>query len=190
MQTTMAKSFTTSLRRPARQRGFTYIVMLLAAALLGTLASRLAAAWSTDAKREREQQLLAVGAEFRVAIASYYQATPGPQKRLPESLDVLLSDDRFPKPMRHLRQIYVDPLTGKADWQLVLAPGGGVLGVHSASREVPLKRTGFQPAELAFEKAESFQDWQFVFVPPYLAGQVGALKAKGVQVSPSGSGRP
>jgi hypothetical protein len=30
---------------------------------------------------------------------------------------------------RHLRRVYLNPLSGQADWEMVMAPDGGVKGV-------------------------------------------------------------
>lgn len=122
--------------------------------------------WSHTAQREKERELLFVGHEFRDAIGSYYRHSPGITHAYPKSLDDLLEDKRFPVPQRHLRRIYADPMTGKAKWGLVEAPGGGIMGVRSLSEEAPIKTGNFAPADAAFEKAAKYADWQFVFTPP------------------------
>jgi hypothetical protein len=70
-------------------------------------------------------------------------------------------------PQHHLRRIYRDPLTGSVDWALVEAPGGaGIMGVHSASTQAPIKTGNFAARDAAFEGAAKYADWQFVYVPP------------------------
>jgi hypothetical protein len=62
--------------------------------------------------------------------------------------------------------VYLDPMTGKPEWGVVRAPDGGILGVHSLSREVPIKRSGFGAPYEEFSSATSYQDWRFVYVDP------------------------
>jgi type II secretory pathway pseudopilin PulG len=107
------------------QRGFTYVGLLLAVALAGVALAAAGTLWSTTAKRDKELELLFVGDQFRRAIGAYYEGTPG-AKRYPLKLEDLLEDKRLAVTRRHLRQLYADPMTGKADWELVrLADGAG-----------------------------------------------------------------
>ena len=71
------------------------LVLVALAALVG------GEVWATAVQREREEQLLFVGEQYRRAIESYWRATPGRVKTLPGSFAVLLEDDWFPMPMRH-----------------------------------------------------------------------------------------
>jgi type II secretory pathway pseudopilin PulG len=146
--------------------GFTYIGLLIAVAILGIGLAATGELWRTAAKREREQELLFAGSEFRNAFASYYGVTPAGQPRYPRSLEELVEDRRSGAPRRHLRRIYPDPMTGKADWALVEAPGGGIAGVHSTSDAKPLKTGGFPPQQAKLEGAERYSGWKFVFEPP------------------------
>jgi type II secretory pathway pseudopilin PulG len=145
------------------EAGFTYIGILLAMALFGVALGATGDVWRTAAQREREQELLFVGAQFRNAFVSYYGATPAGQRRYPRVLEDLLEDHRFPVPRRHLRRLYADPITGKPDWVLVDAPGGGIAGVHSRSEAKPLKTGNFPAQDAKFEGAEHYSDWKFVF---------------------------
>jgi type II secretory pathway pseudopilin PulG len=147
------------------EKGFSYIGLLIAMAVLGIGLAATGELWRTAAKREREQELLFAGSEFRNAFASYYALTPGGQPRYPRALEELLDDRRGPVARRHLRRIYPDPMTGKADWAIVEAPGGGIAGVHSRSEAKPLKTAGFAAPEAKFEGAESYSSWKFVFEP-------------------------
>ena len=74
--------------------------------------------------------------------------------RYPQSLEQLLVDKRYPMPVRHLRRLYVDPMTGAADWAVVEAPGGGVMGVYSRSEAAPRKTGNFLLKDAEFEGAE------------------------------------
>lgn len=160
------------MRNVRFQQGATYLWLLLALALLATASARVAQSWSLNHQREQEEELLFVGAQYRRAVESYYEQTPGPHKRLPESIEQLLDDTRFPQPQRHLRQRYADPLTQRDDWQLVYAPMGGLLGVRSSSARKPFKHSGFEGEEISFNDAPTYADWYFVFVPAPLAGSV------------------
>jgi type II secretory pathway pseudopilin PulG len=149
------------------------VLLLLVLASLGAMVG--AEVWATAVKREREAQLLFVGEQYRRAIESYWRASPGDVKTLPPSLDVLLEDDRFPMPVRHLRRLYPDPLDVKSGWGLVKF-GNSILGVYSRSEAIPLKQSGFPPHLLGFEGASTYKQWRFVFQLPR-AGAPGSRKA-------------
>ena len=69
-------------------------------------------------------------------------------------------------PQRHLRRVYADPMTGKAEWGLIEAPGGGgIMGVHSLSQEKPIKSSGFNAGQQGFDDAEDYTKWTFVHSP-------------------------
>jgi type II secretory pathway pseudopilin PulG len=146
------------------QSGFTYLALLLAVAVIGIGLAAAGQSWSTAAQREREAELLFIGGEFRDAVRAYYFASPGAQ-RYPRRLEQLLEDERFPSARRHLRRVYRDPMTGKRDWVLIEAPGGGIMGVHSRSREGALKTANFSDANRDLEGKASYADWKFVFQP-------------------------
>ena len=93
--------------------GFTYIGLLFAIAILGFAMAAVGTMWSTAAKRDREQQLLWTGAQFRRAIASYYTNGPPGVREFPRDLADLLEDRRGPVIRRHLRRLYVDPRDGE-----------------------------------------------------------------------------
>ena len=52
------------------EAGFTYIGILLAMALFGVALAATGDVWRTAAQREREQELLFVGSQFRSAFLS------------------------------------------------------------------------------------------------------------------------
>ena len=81
-------------------------------------------------------------------------------------------------PVRHLRRQYVDPMTGKANWGLVEAPGGGVKGVYSRSEDAPIKTGNFLLKNEEFENAERYADWKFVHSPPGLGKAIEKSAAK------------
>ena len=150
--------------RPRRARGFTYLGILIVVALLGIALSAVGTAWSVAAQRERETQLLFVGDEFRNAIASYYASGPAAHQ-LPHELEDLVQDQRQALVRRHLRRIYLDPMTGRADWELIRDPDGGIYGVRSASQRKPIKRANFTDDDAQFAGAECYCEWRFEFTP-------------------------
>lgn len=65
------------------------------------------------------------------------------------TLEDLLEDKRYLSIKRHITTLYPAPFSGKAQWKLIPAPGGGIQGVafEGEGLDVPIAR-------------------QFVFVPP------------------------
>ncbi|MEW6679344.1 MAG: type II secretion system protein [Pseudomonadota bacterium] len=157
-------SFPRRRESSSHQSGFTLLAVLFLVAALGIGLAALGTLWDTASRREKETQLLFVGDQYRRAIAAYYQASPGGQKRYPPTLQDLVKDNRFPQTKRHLRRLYPDPLTGKPDWGLVMKEGG-IAGIHSLSPQEPLKKAHFTQPNQAFEGAKSYTDWQFIAQP-------------------------
>jgi len=162
---------------------------MFAVAIAGAVLAATGIVWSQANQREKEAELLFIGNQFRQAIALYYQRTPGAVKRYPEKIENLIEDQRYLTTQRYLRKLYTDPMTGKAQWGLVMAPEGGVMGVYSLSTERPIKNAGFARAEdlAGFAKATSYADWRFVYAPinpDQVTSQPSALPA------PANTGRP
>lgn len=148
-----------------RQQGAVLLIVLLFVLVTTLGASSMVEMHQTQTQREKEEQLLFVGDQYRRAIASYYGVTPpGGARSLPKSIDDLLNDRRFPTPMQHLRQAYPDPMTGRVDWVLMRA-GGGIAGVHSQSTREPIKKSGFGERYRLFEGKASYADWVFAVAP-------------------------
>ena len=146
------------------QQGFTYVVLLIAVAIIGVGLAAKGVEWDRSAQRAREAELLFVGNEFRRAIALYYYRSPGPVQEYPGSLEDLLEDRRYPGTQRYLRRIYRDPMTGKAEWGQIIA-GGGIIGVHSLSTGQPIKSGNFSEANREFAEKSSYSEWRFIFAP-------------------------
>ncbi len=149
-----------------KQGGFTYIGALVLVVVTGIALTGASTYWSTIVKREKEAELLFRGDRIRRAIGSYYERAPsGRPKSYPSSLEDLLKDPRYMTLKRHLRKIYPDPMTEDGKWGLILDSRGGIKGVFSKSKDRPLK-TGQFPEEYShFEKAKTYSDWKFVYVP-------------------------
>lgn len=149
-----------------RQGGFTYIGLLLFIAIMGVVLAGTGVLYRTQAQREKEKELLFVGDQFRRAIKLFYEKSPGGGKRYPRTLDDLLRDQRYPGVQRYLRKIYVDPMTRSTDWGLVMAPDGGIAGVHSLSEQAPMKTAGFTDEDAGFAGKTRYADWTFAYAPP------------------------
>ncbi len=147
--------------RLAYAAGFTYIGLLMMIAISGIGLAALGQAWHTASQRDKEQELLFVGLQFSQAISRYHESTPSPIKQYPPTLAALLDDRRGPKPARHLRKIFVDPMTASRDWGLI-KEGNGITGVYSRSKLKPFKQESFADDLQGFAGAGSYQDWRFV----------------------------
>jgi hypothetical protein len=81
---------------------------------------------------------------------------------VPASLQDLLKDPRFPGTRRHLRKIFVDPVTGGTEWGIVYQGDKvGVLAVYSLSQARPLKVANFDARFPHFENREHLSEWKF-----------------------------
>lgn len=149
------------MRAPGKSRRSGYaLIMSLLLLVMTSLAVTLALQRAqTDAQREREDELLFVGDQFRQAIRAY-TLSPGLPSEYPARLEDLLEDKRWPSPRRYLRKIYPDPMTGRADWLLDLSQGR-VIGVRSSSLREPLRHAGFPLDDMAFSEVASYSEWRF-----------------------------
>lgn len=115
--------------------GFTFLWVLFAVAIMGIGLLAVSEVWVTSAARYKRAQFEWVGAQYRQAIGSYYEASRGGAKEFPNKLEDLLSDPRYPTARRHLRAIYANPFTGKPDWELMRGGDGKVRGVRGVAAE-------------------------------------------------------
>jgi hypothetical protein len=154
-------------------------------AVSGFALAGAAQVWMTLSKREKERELVFALGQFRQAIESYARASPGAQV-LPEKLEDLLEDPRQPSVRRHLRRIYLDPMTGKAEWGLVMRQGR-IAGVHSLSHDTPIGRT-YQLAGIDFDAAMKYSDWAVAYIPGTQPSDVPGAQTLGAV--PPGSALP
>lgn len=149
--------------RRTREAGFSYLWVLLLVAFMGLSLTIAVDIDSTAAQRDRERELLSIGRQFRTAIGRYYetQLTAG-KREYPPALEDLLKDGRFPGIRRHLRQVFVDPMTMKSEWGLVKV-GWRIVGVHSLSDKTPIKQDGFEAEEMSFRGKQKYAEWLFVY---------------------------
>jgi type II secretory pathway pseudopilin PulG len=128
-------------------QGFTYLWLLF---ILAAGASGLALAgqrWSTAVQRDLEREQMFRGRQIALAIESFHAATPPGRPAWPSALAQLLKDERGPAPRYHLRQLYADPVTGEADWLLMVREDGSLRGVRSRSDRPALITAGLAAAK-------------------------------------------
>ena len=143
------------------QSGLVLLVVLVFISVATLAASSMVVVYQQQTQREKEDQLLFAGDQIRRAIRAYYNAVPpSATKSYPPTLKALLNDTRFPVPVQHLRRLYVDPMTGAADWSLI-TEGTGIAGVYSRSNLPVIKQKGFPKDYQSFENKTSSRDWRF-----------------------------
>ncbi|MFZ6680636.1 type II secretion system protein [Undibacterium sp. Tian12W] len=144
------------------QNGMAYLGLLLSVALLSIAALATMQVHSLMQRRAAEEDLLFIGQQYQQALLSYANASPPGVLRAPASLNELLRDPRYPMPRRHIRQLYLDPITLQADWGLILSPDGkGIIGIYSKSERAPIKLAQFPATLKGFENKKSYQEWVF-----------------------------
>lgn len=149
-------------RARRQQAGFTYLGLIVLVTIIGLVGAATLKVGALLQRAGAEYELLEIGAEFSAALRSYALATPKGQPTQPTSLEALLRDPRYPDPRRHLRRIFVDPMTGKAEWGLVAAgEGAPILGVYSLSQAQPLKIANFDSRFINFDNKKHLSDWKF-----------------------------
>ena len=171
----------TSIVGNRRQRGFTYAVALASAVALAIAAGGAHLLQSRIQQADREAELLYRGQVIRNAIAAYYRD----HQRYPQRLEDLVRDPSSAS-RRYLRAPYGDPMaqqtkSAKLDsWKTFESADGGVNGVASQSKAVPLKHANFPPEFEKFSEAESYSDWIFMVLPPRSeAGRTGVIPNHG-----------
>ena len=147
------------------QRGVTYLAVIFAVAIISIASAATALSWSLLAKREREKQLLEIGAAYREAIRRYYESSPGGIRQYPMELRDLLLDPRHLSTRRYLRKLYRDPMSPSKEWGIVVSPQGGIMGVYSTSDITPLKQANFSSANHSFESKHEYSAWKFIWEP-------------------------
>ena len=144
------------------QRGFVYIALLIGLAIIGIGLSATSEVWTLSRQRDKEEELLFIGDQFRRAITHFYLQSPAGARRFPMTLEELVEDTRNPgKPARYLRKIYTDPITNSTQWGEIRLPSGQLVGVYSNSNDAPLKVAGFALRNKDFADKERYSDWAF-----------------------------
>jgi len=180
-----------SLRRFVLRRcdgGIAYLALLIVIAIIGITAAASVQIGSIMQRRAAEEELLAIGAEFRRALISYASSTPVGQSSAPPNLESLLKDPRYPNVRRHLRKLYFDPLTGTQKWGVVMSlDGKGIVGIHSLSTGQPIKIGNFEPLFQSFADKSSYTEWVFMAVQPTVPVPGGVTMPGGASTSGTSS---
>ena len=144
-----------------KQQGATYLILLIALALMSLASAMSLSAGHSLALRDKEIELLFIGQQFRAALLSYEQHSPVGALPRPSELQQLLTDDRSPVPRRHLRRRFVDPLTGRDEWGLLKDNSGRIVGVYSLATGRPVKQDKFEAPFENFRGSERYSQWVF-----------------------------
>ena len=152
------------MRRPRKRRsgGINYLSLIILVAIIGLVSASALKLGSVLQRSRAEQELLDIGAAFSDALQSYANATPAGFPPQPPSLKELLKDPRFPTVRRHLRKVFVDPMTGKAEWGITyLGDKVGVLAVYSLSDAKPVKIGNFPQRFQGLAGKQKISEWRF-----------------------------
>jgi len=158
-------------------RGFTYLGLLLALALGAAALAAAAPSWQASLQRARETELLFRGAAFSEALAAYRDASAEGQPTAPPTLDDLLVDTRRAPPRHHLRRLYADPFTGRADWVLQRDEAGGIIGIGSRAEVPALRRNGVPVPDPGPGRRVTVSQWVFRAAAPVEAPASAAEEA-------------
>jgi type II secretory pathway pseudopilin PulG len=156
-----------SFQSEAQVQGFTFIGLLVIVAIMGIGLLAVGEVWSFAQRREKEQELLFVGGQFRQALQLYYVHTPATSKLqpYPMSLEDLLKDPRYSSTQRYLRKIYPDPISNSTEWGLMKNPNGSIFGVYSPSEIAPIKKDNFMTVYNDFKGKTKYSEWVFKYAP-------------------------
>ena len=113
-----------------KQRGFTYLWVLVAVAILGIGLVGASDVWQTTVRRQKLEQLDWAGRQYAQAIGSYVESSPGLAKSYPGTLADLVEDRRGAVLKRHLRQLYPNPLSADGQWEVIVGTDTFVHGVR------------------------------------------------------------
>jgi type II secretory pathway pseudopilin PulG len=154
--------------RPLRDAsaGFAFVAVLALLAIVSIGLAAAGSAWSQQARREHERELLRIGGLYAQAIADYRDNSPGSVKHYPASLADLLIDNRSVRIRRYLRRLYADPTAPDLPWGLVKTANGEVEGVYSQNEATPLATAPQVAGPLILKAAARYADWQFVAPEP------------------------
>jgi len=141
--------------------GFTYLALLVMIIIIGITSTAVSKYWANVSLREKEEELLFRGDQYRNAIASYTKV----YRTYPPSMAVLLKD---PTGKHFLRRKYLDPISGE-DFTEVRDQYWHIIGVHSTSDKEPVKKANFPEQDKDFAGKDKYSDWVFVYIMPVQA---------------------
>jgi type II secretory pathway pseudopilin PulG len=103
--------FKSKSRKSKNQRGYILLSVMLLMTLMLIAMTIEAPRIAQRIKREKEEELIHRGDQYRIAIKKFYRKNG----TYPISLDQLQNTNN----VRYLRKRYTDPFTGKDDWHLL-----------------------------------------------------------------------
>lgn len=107
--------------RRDRQAGYAVIVVVLLLALVAIALTAAVPRVLTQGRREREEELIFRGEQYRRAIGLFNRKFG----RLPLSLDELL----YTSQLSFLRRAWPDPMSSKGEWRVIrVGPSGELIG--------------------------------------------------------------
>ncbi len=142
--------------------GFAYIWMLVIFSILAVTIGQWSVNYATLLQREKEQELIRIGSLYQAAIKRYYSNSPLGYPKYPTKLEELLKDERHSEVFRYLRRLEKDPMTNK-NFEIIRNRDNGIIGIYSSSLKKPIKTKNFPEDFPAFEQANSYRDWKFLF---------------------------
>jgi type II secretory pathway pseudopilin PulG len=172
-----SRSQCTPFARWGRERGATYLLLMLAIVLIGISSSVGAKQWKTMVQRELEADLLARGIEIQTALMTY-SAAMKKGRVVPGEIYPLTLEELIKQPKPFLRKVYKDPMTG-GDWDIMRDPTGRIMGVRSRSKAAPIKQHNFPLVVRQFEGMTSYNEWIFRAQPLTAAGVPGIGQTPG-----------
>lgn len=139
-----------------RESGYALLVVLLMAALVLISLSAAVPRLLTQGQREKEEELIFRGEQYRRAIGLFYKK----YGRFPRSIDELLeTNDRA-----FLRRPFPDPMTRDGEWRWIrVGPSGELIG--SVNEHPPLGRPESSP-ESSAESSETAETPEIPATPP------------------------
>jgi len=139
--------------------------------IMGIMLGIAGETWRMRMHREREAELLFRGLEYQRAIRRWhqyhltegkpFQTTTRPRRPLNELKDLLKDPGSLGKE-RYLRRLYTDPFTTK-EFEVVRSPNPqfGIIGVHVAGEEEPLKQGNFDKELNLLDQKKKYKEWIF-----------------------------
>jgi len=149
---------------PPKQEGVTYLLVLSLVVFLLLSLGKTSEHSLLSAQREKEAELLFIGQQYKIAIASYYKQSPNGINEFPLTLQSLVDDRRSLIYNHHLRRLYKDPITNGGQWGLIKNDSDQITGVYSLSTDKPLT---INLASLGIDatKVQTYADIKFKFTP-------------------------
>lgn len=138
------------MRRRTRQAGYALMTLLLLAALMLIMLGIEVPRFLTQGLREREEEMIFRGEQYRRALALHYRK----YGRLPLKLEELAEPQNN---LRFLRKLYPDPMSADGKWRIIrVGPLGELVGSLTRRGRIQFQGPGTQkPADKPAEGAPS-----------------------------------